>query len=360
MLKKLLTIVVLASMLSGTVMASDDEMERTSDTQGSARKKARVVTDAVDATLQRAQNVDNLYHQYEAISVEALCMLKRGEKRKDLSEEVKSHQQQAKDLKDLETMYNLGVCYMNGTGVNQDFAKGFELFKQAAERGHTEAMYDLGRNYEFGTGYIEMEQAMEWYQKAAERGHEGAMRRLGWVCINGRFVKKDEVKSTGWVRVRARSESDLQREADEAKKIIKIETFRCYLERARKEDKEAMNYLGWCYMLGKGIEGNADVAYVWWNKAVNLGSVEALNSLGLCYLCGIGKDLDKVQAVKYFTDAAKKGSTKAMNNLGWCFETGTGIVQDERKAVYWYQKAVSLGNVDAKGNLDSLKIRIMQ
>ncbi len=325
MLKKLLTIVVLASMLSGTVMASDDEMERTSDTQGSARKKARVVTDAVDATLQRNQNVDNSYHQDEAISVEALCMLKRGEKRKDLSEEVKSHQQQAKYLKDLETMYNLGVCYMNGTGVNQDFAKGFELFKQAAEK-----------------------------------GHEGAMRRLGWVCINGRFVKKDEVKSTGWVRVRASTGSDLQREADEAKEIIKIETFRCYLERARKEDKEAMNYLGWCYMLGKGIEGNADVAYVWWNKAVNLGSVEALNSLGLCYLCGIGKDLDKVQAVKYFTDAAKKGSTKAMNNLGWCFETGTGIVQDERKAVYWYQKAVSLGNVDAKGNLDSLKIRIMQ
>ena len=325
MLKKLLTIVVLASMLSGTVMASDDEMERTSDTQGSARKKARVVTDAVDATLQRNQNVDNSYHQDEAISVEALCMLKRGEKRKDLSEEVKSHQQQAKYLKDLETMYNLGVCYMNGTGVNQDFAKGFELFKQAAEK-----------------------------------GHEGAMRRLGWVCINGRFVKKDEVKSTGWVRVRASTGSDLQREADEAKEIIKIETFRCYLERARKEDKEAMNYLGWCYMLGKGIEGTADVAYVWLNKAVNLGSVEALNSLGLCYLCGIGKDLDKVQAVKYFTDAAKKGSTKAMNNLGWCFETGTGIVQDERKAVYWYQKAVSLGNVDAKGNLDSLKIRIMQ
>jgi len=48
--------------------------------------------------------------------------------------------------------YNLGVYYFYGTGVTQDYNQSFKYFKLAADAGHTDAQFNLGELYYLGLG----------------------------------------------------------------------------------------------------------------------------------------------------------------------------------------------------------------
>ena len=47
---------------------------------------------------------------------------------------------------------NLGVMYLNGQGVLQDYAKAVKWYRLAAEQGHATAQYNLGLTYGRGLG----------------------------------------------------------------------------------------------------------------------------------------------------------------------------------------------------------------
>ena len=69
---------------------------------------------------------------------------------------------------DLDAIYNLATCYMNGEGVEQDVEKGMKLYQRAAADGHVKATRVLGDCYLFGLGVTkDREQAFRWYRKAA-------------------------------------------------------------------------------------------------------------------------------------------------------------------------------------------------
>ena len=66
-------------------------------------------------------------------------------------------------------IYKVGICYMNGIGVEKDEYEGFQWLQQAAESDHPFAMYAIGECYEHGKGVEkDQEKAQEWYQKAAD------------------------------------------------------------------------------------------------------------------------------------------------------------------------------------------------
>ena len=73
----------------------------------------------------------------------------------------------------------LGLCYYNGYGVDQDYAKAAEYFTKAAEQDHIEAYHYLGdchyNGYAFEQNY---ENAVEYYKKSAEQGYMLSQRRL--------------------------------------------------------------------------------------------------------------------------------------------------------------------------------------
>ena len=57
--------------------------------------------------------------------------------------------------------------------------KAVEWFEKSANLGHSTAMYNLGICYEEGTGVTkDVNQAREWYTKAIAQGHANAKTQL--------------------------------------------------------------------------------------------------------------------------------------------------------------------------------------
>ncbi len=78
--------------------------------------------------------------------------------------------EKAAELGNSQAQCVLGYYYMNGEYYETNKEKAFELFKKAAEDSSNEdAMYNLGRCYEYGDGVkADLNKAIEWYEKYLE------------------------------------------------------------------------------------------------------------------------------------------------------------------------------------------------
>jgi TPR repeat protein len=75
--------------------------------------------------------------------------------------------------------YYLGVMYMKGQGVEQDYKVASEWFRKASEQGLAVAMYKLARLYTKGEGVPkDLEFAYVWYSVGAVHNHEKSINIL--------------------------------------------------------------------------------------------------------------------------------------------------------------------------------------
>ena len=88
--------------------------------------------------------------------------------------------------KDPEAIEFLGIkYYAGGLGLQKDVRKAVELWREAAELGSVEALYDLGVAYESGSGVQEdVARGIHFYMKAAMQGHVESRYNLG--CYEGK------------------------------------------------------------------------------------------------------------------------------------------------------------------------------
>ena len=76
----------------------------------------------------------------------------------------------------------VGYCFYHGDGVAQNKTKAFEWYTKAAEKGNSDAMYNLGYCFEHGNGVaLNLATALEWYAKARDAGDERAEERINIV-----------------------------------------------------------------------------------------------------------------------------------------------------------------------------------
>ena len=86
----------------------------------------------------------------------------------------------------------LGSCYENGQGVEQNMQQAFELHQSAAAQGYAPAQYNLAACYEGGEGVQKnMQRAVELYQLAADQGYAPAQYNLAPCYEDGEGVKKN-------------------------------------------------------------------------------------------------------------------------------------------------------------------------
>ncbi|HBO38579.1 MAG TPA: hypothetical protein DD638_07925, partial [Pasteurellaceae bacterium] len=77
-------------------------------------------------------------------------------------------------------MYNIGILYIEGSGVKKDIDKVIEWNERSlkAEPTNVAAMNNLAWAYAHNQNYTK---AMELYTKAAEKGHLGAQTGVAWL-----------------------------------------------------------------------------------------------------------------------------------------------------------------------------------
>lgn len=91
-----------------------------------------------------------------------------------------------------DAQFNLGLMYLKGEGVAQDYAEAKALFEKAAAQNNVRAQVNLGRMYAKAKGVApSYGMAVYWFEKAVALGYADAQYSLGVLYVNGIGVTRD-------------------------------------------------------------------------------------------------------------------------------------------------------------------------
>ena len=285
----------------------------------------------------------------------------------------------------------LAFCYESGYGVEKDYQKSFDLFKDAASNNYPYANTKMAVYYEDGIlGEPNLAEALVQYQIAAEAGMTEAIYHVGRYNKYGLSIPENPEEALRLFQQAAESNNASAlvelglayeqeyggTEFDAAKAIV-------YMTKAAELDYTYAQYkLGTYYYYGLG-EVDYQKALEWFTKsydngypwsALMLGDYYLYNpsgaelmydksfefykfaeeqnvvseGLGLCYEYGIGVEENETEAFKYFTLAAKDEYTAAKYRLGLCYKYGRGTTKDLNEAYRWLSEAAEEQNFNAR------------
>ena len=127
--------------------------------------------------------------------------------------------QKAAEQGDADAQNNLGLCYVHGCGVEQNYSEALKWLRKSAEQEYADAQYNLGVCYESGMGVSQdYSEALKWLRKAAEQGHGEAQYNLGLCYSDGLGVERNNAEALKWYRKAAEQGNA---DAEAALKILK-------------------------------------------------------------------------------------------------------------------------------------------
>jgi uncharacterized protein len=106
-------------------------------------------------------------------------------------------------------MYNLGIMYFDGKGVDRSYILAMKWHKQAAEKGYPQAQYAVGTMYEQAQGVKkDIAEAVKWYTLAADQGISQAQSNLGVIYTTGDVnVPADPQKAYFWFTLASKEDA---------------------------------------------------------------------------------------------------------------------------------------------------------
>ena len=94
-----------------------------------------------------------------------------------------------------------GATVWTKFGVPRNPAEALKWYRKAAENGHAQAQYLMGKSYHSGKDVPEDHtQSVKWWRKAAEQGNPASQFNLGVMYLHGHGTHKDFVESARWFR----------------------------------------------------------------------------------------------------------------------------------------------------------------
>ena len=98
----------------------------------------------------------------------------------------------------------LGLAYLEGQGVPQDYGSAANWFRKAADQGAPLAQSMLGSLYYNGDGVPQdYAAAASWNRKAGDQGDALAQANLGLLYARGQGVPQDDVQAHKWSNLAA-------------------------------------------------------------------------------------------------------------------------------------------------------------
>jgi len=220
---------------------------------------------------------------------------------------------------DAEGQNRLGLLYVQGQGVPQDYAKARHWWEKAAAQGNAKAQCNLGLLYVQGLGVPQdYAKARHWWEQAAAQGHPVAEYSLGLIYAKGHGVPQDYAKARHW-----------------------------WEKAAAQGYAQAQYNLGVMYDKGDGVPQDYAKAGQWWEQAAAQGHADAQFNLGLLYAKGMGVPQDYAKAGQWFEKAAAQGDAVAQGRLGAMYFKGEGVPKDFVRAYMW----TNLAAAHSTGNL---------
>ena len=166
---------------------------------------------------------------------------------------------------DANAQFRLGVMYVRGEGVTQDYKEAVKWARKSAEQGHAGGQFNLGVLYDYGSGVTrDYKEAVKWYRKSAEQEYAKAQSNLGVMYEYGRGVTRDYKEAVEWFRKSAEQGYAFGQYA-----------------------------LGVMYENGWGVLQDSIYAHMWWNIAASNGNVDAMK-----FRDSIAKKMNKEQLEK--------------------------------------------------------------
>lgn len=188
----------------------------------------------------------------------------------------------------VEAQLALGKAYEEGKVVKRNFLTAANWYKRALRQGDVEATYRLARLVHRGGGKLAQspDLAAQLYRRAAQQGHSGAQNWLGFCYQFGFGLTRDYARAVNW-----------------------------YRKAAEQGDAGAQNNLGMLYLSGKGVSRDLLKAAQLFRAAVKKRYAWAENNLGGLYEMGWGVRRNPKRARDLYRSAAASGNAQAKKNL---------------------------------------------
>lgn len=177
---------------------------------------------------------------------------------------------------------NIGACFAEGLGVERDPALALHWLSLAAETGDPVGQRNLAALHFKGEGVEQSDtEALRLYRLAAEQGDAPAQDMLSWMLLEG-GQPNDRPEALRWA-----------------------------LAAAEAGSATSMTRLGMIYHDALGVERDATLAAVWWQRGAEAGDADAQAMLGAALLLGQGMAQDAERALALLLQAEGKGSLLA-------------------------------------------------
>ncbi len=258
--------------------------------------------------------------------------------------------------------YAMGICYLHGNGVDQNYQNAFESFKLSSEIGSDIGKIGLATCYYNGIGIEKnYDEAFRLYNESLQNDRTGrAFRAIGIYYDMGIGVEKDVQKAFDYFRIAA-ARGDIGGKlklaayyydgfgvAQDYKKAIEL-----FTDIAQDDESgQAFRMLGSCYEYGHGVEKNPQKAFEYYKLSAGRNDVGGRLKVASCYGEGIGVEQNHTKAFELFSDVEQYDESGwALRALGIYYKLGIGVEQNFPKAFICFKDSAGKGDSAGRVNL---------